>query len=228
MTITGKGNFAGKTDKKFTIVKADISKLRMKVDDMVAVNKANKFSRKPVILDTNGIALAAGTDYDKVKDLTYTYDSDVTVTIVTGKGKKAVTTSVFKKKGDPVGTTEIIPAGAMIRVAATGKNYYENSISGTFAVAPYSVRNLKFELRNKDGFTYTGRAITLNKSDIIVKVKSGRTFGEITSAEEAARYFDIVGYTNNIKKGTAKVTIKAKNGYAGTATLSFKIKAMAK
>ena len=35
--------------------------------------------------------------------------------------------------------------------------------------------------------------------------------------------FEITGYTNNIRKGTAKVTVRGINGMAGTRTLTFKI-----
>ena len=36
--------------------------------------------------------------------------------------------------------------------------------------------------------------------------------------------YEIVGYSNNINKGTAKVTIHGLNNYGGTKTVSFKIK----
>ena len=35
--------------------------------------------------------------------------------------------------------------------------------------------------------------------------------------------FVIIGYANNIKKGTAKVTVRGVNSYSGTKTVSFKI-----
>ena len=35
--------------------------------------------------------------------------------------------------------------------------------------------------------------------------------------------FEIVSYSNNTKRGTAKVVLKGKGSYAGTKTLSFKI-----
>lgn len=37
--------------------------------------------------------------------------------------------------------------------------------------------------------------------------------------------FEIVGYTNNIRKGTAKVTIHGLREYGGTKTVTFKITA---
>jgi len=36
--------------------------------------------------------------------------------------------------------------------------------------------------------------------------------------------FTVVGYSNNINKGTAKLTIQGKGNYGGTKTVTFKIK----
>ncbi|MBE5825160.1 MAG: hypothetical protein E7307_00845 [Butyrivibrio sp.] len=43
--------------------------------------------------------------------------------------------------------------------------------------------------------------------------------------ENGSDYYDIVSYTNNVNKGTATIMIKGKNGYAGTAKITFKITA---
>ena len=62
---------------------------------------------------------------------------------------------------------------------------------------------------------YTGQAITLNPSDIQVVID-----GTPLPATE----YEIVGYNNNINKGTAKVTIHGLHNYGGTKTVAFKIK----
>ena len=218
--INGKGNYTGKRKENFSIVASDISKLRMELDDMVEVSNANKFARKVVIKDANGQARKAGTDYEK--DIKYFYDEDVIVTQVSGKGKNAVRRSVLRQKGDEVGKDDIIPAGAVIKVLTSGKTNYEGWISNTFTVAKYSVKNLKFSLKT-DTFDYTGREIRPGKDNIRVQVKSNGKWVDV-SDNEASRYFDIAGYTNNIRKGNAKITIKAKNNYAGNASVTFKIK----
>ena len=61
----------------------------------------------------------------------------------------------------------------------------------------------------KGTYYYTGTAITLGEEDF-----SGLKLGED---------FEVVGYKNNIKAGTAKVTVKGIGKYGKTATLSFKI-----
>lgn len=64
--------------------------------------------------------------------------------------------------------------------------------------------------------TYTGKPINLNKSDIKVSIK-GTTLGEDD--------YDIVSYSNNTQKGSAKVTLRGKGNYGGLKTQTFKIKA---
>ena len=44
--------------------------------------------------------------------------------------------------------------------------------------------------------------------------------GMPVSADE----YEIISYTNNINKGTAKLTIQGQGNYGGTKTVSFKIK----
>jgi uracil-DNA glycosylase family 4 len=61
---------------------------------------------------------------------------------------------------------------------------------------------------------YTGRAITLDPSDIKIVLNKQ----ELTTAD-----FEIVSYTKNINKGTATVTLKGIGAYAGTKKASFKI-----
>ena len=225
ITITGKGSFQGSRTLTFTIRKAELSELDMSLEDMAFVNAPKKYARKPVITDANGTVLREGTDYDKVFE--YTYDSDTTITRVEGKGKSAVTKKYSRKKGDKVDDLDIISAGSVIRVKVNAKDggCYKGSIERTFVVADYSVKDLKFTISKS--YDYTGRPITPLKNDIEVQKKNGRNWDKL-SADEAKKYYDIISYSNNIKKGTATVVVKAKNGYAGTAKVTFKINAKAK
>ena len=63
---------------------------------------------------------------------------------------------------------------------------------------------------------YTGEKITLSKGDLEVKM------GAITLESDQYEILED-SYVNNLKKGTAKVTIKGKGEYGGTKTISFKI-----
>ena len=64
-------------------------------------------------------------------------------------------------------------------------------------------------------YYYTGRKITLSKDDLTVTMGRSVT---LTGDD-----YQIVGYTNNLKKGTAKVTIKGVGEYGGTKQVSFRI-----
>ncbi len=63
-------------------------------------------------------------------------------------------------------------------------------------------------------FEYTGREIELDKSWL--KVKAGR---KVLGTDE----FEILGYVNNVEKGTATVIICGTGEYSGTRMLNFKI-----
>lgn len=65
-------------------------------------------------------------------------------------------------------------------------------------------------------FEYTGKEIVLEKDWLTVK--AGKT---VLKSDE----FEILGYVNNTKKGTATVIIKGCNRYGGIKMLNFKIKA---
>ncbi len=224
--ITGKGNYAGTITRKFTISKSNIGKLRMELDDMVYTKSSNKYPRKVTILDSNGIALKEKTDYTlgNSSGIVYTYDEDTSITRIEGKGKNAVTKTYFRYKDDPVEKDDIIPAETVIRVSAAGIGNYTGNISNTFTVAGDSIKNMRFTLLEKE-YAYTGKPIILSKDKIKVEIKSGKYWASVDDPADAARYFDIIDYSNNVNRGTAKVTIRAKNGYAGKTTLSFKIKA---
>ncbi|MCR5487083.1 MAG: hypothetical protein K6F35_06075 [Lachnospiraceae bacterium] len=57
---------------------------------------------------------------------------------------------------------------------------------------------------------YTGNEVKLSNADLAAILYTGRDFM-------------IAGYSNNVKKGTARVTLKGTGAYAGTKTLTFKI-----
>ena len=126
-------------------------------------------------------------------------------------------------KGEQDEKTDIIPAGAVIRVTTAGIKNYKGNISNTFVVAENGTKNLKFIIDPSKEYYYTGKAIAPGKDDIKLQRKEGRNWVDIP-AEEAASYYDIIGYKNNIKPGTgAQIIIRTKNGFAGDVTVKFKI-----
>ena len=206
--LTGKGNFQGTKTVNFIVCSGYTSDLTINLKDQVAGNKANKFTQKFTITENRtGTKLVAGKDYDKAA--IYTYDEDSIVKVASGK----TTVSAFRAKGAEVTKYDIIPAGTVIMVTVKNKNpnYDGTDIVGKYRFAQKAAKSLKFSV---DGQYYTGSAITPGKSAIHIK--------GMTDAE-AARCYEIVGYSNNIKKGTGKITVRGIGDYAGTVTVTFKI-----
>jgi len=185
VTITGKGNYSGKHSLYFVILPSDISRLEMSVSDKAYSSKAGAWRSAPVLYDENGKKLTAGTDYEK--DVVYTLEG-----------------SILDK-------SDIVPAGSVITVTAKGKGNYEGEISNDYRIVIYDIAKASVTIGNQ---YYTGKPITLSKSDITVKLSKQML--------DPSNY-DIITYTNNVAKDTAKVTLKGKGSYGGYKTVSFKI-----
>lgn len=115
-------------------------------------------------------------------------------------------------------------AGSTVKVTVRGAGCYEGSvITGTYRIYQESISKWKVKI---DAQEYTGSEITLDQSDIHIyltsaDMKNGKN-------ELPGTCYEIVGYTNHIKAGSAKVTLRASgsyNGifYGGTKTYTFKI-----
>ena len=103
----------------------------------------------------------------------------------------------------------------MIRVTATAKggSGYTGTASGTYRIIKANISSAKVTIPTQ---VYTGKRITLSENDIKVVIK-----GKRLQADD----YEIVGYANNINKGTAKVTIRGTGNYGGLKIQPFKIKA---
>ncbi len=189
VTVTGKKNFSGKITLNFSIVKADIGKVKMTAPDMQENARPGKYLSNPVLTDANGKRLAKGTDYEK--------------TII----YKDINGTVLDKNSRPV-------AGDVVTVVVTGKGAYTGTKECTFRIYAkgMSVQSASIKVLNKQ--YYSGEPIVLTKADLQVKV--GKV---ILDADD----YEIVEYTNNIKKGNAKVTIRGIGDYAGVKTFNLAI-----
>ena len=211
VTITGKGGFKGSLIAKFTIVGSDISTVTMTAGDVVYQKKANICKPSIALYDVDGKKLSAGTDYSK--KVTYTYAKDVEVTQIVNKQ----TVYITRLQGEEVDKKDIIPVGAEITATVTGmKNYAgdgstPSTQSATFRFVAANIAKATVKVAAQ---TYTGKAIEPTKDDITVKV------GKVTLEKTD---YEIVGYSNNVKKGTAKVTIRGIGNYGGEKTVTFKI-----
>ena len=107
ITIKGKGNYKGTVKVNFTIAAKDISQVTATVADVQYSLKAGKYISKPVLTDTNGKKLKAGTDY---------------------------TVSYAKADGTKLLSKSVVEPGTEIVVTITGKGYYTGAITRTYTV----------------------------------------------------------------------------------------------
>lgn len=198
--VIGKGNFKGSLTKTYQISNAEIDNLVLTATDKVWQNKANIYKTKITIKDVDGKALSAGKDYDK--NIVYTYDAMTTLADGT-----------VKKAGTIVDAKDIIPAGTVIRVTANAiqNGNYHGTVSGTFRITKADISKASVKIPAQ---IYTGKAI---EPDDKIEIK-------LNKKSLSKENYEVVGYSNNINKGTATVTIKGKNDCGGTKTVKFKIK----
>ena len=192
VTITFKGNYKGTPSitKTFRINPKDISTVSISSKDKVYSNKANAWKSAPVLKDTDGKALKAGTDYEKIIVYTTEYDEAL---------------------------PSVVPADTVIKVTVTGKGNYTRTAETCYRILETGkdISKLTFKIANQE---YTGSPVTIDEGDI-TSIKLGKKVQELVLGTD----YEIVSYTNNINKGTAKVTFRGIGEYGGTKTVSFKI-----
>ncbi|MDE6014766.1 MAG: leucine-rich repeat protein [Acetatifactor sp.] len=198
ITVKGKKNYKGTINNKFTIVQQDIKELSATATDVVYQNKAGVVAgSKTTVTDVNGKTLTEGTDYR----VSYAYVNDTY--LADGTFKKANAAVNIQK--------DVIPVETLIAVKITGAGGYKGNTQTYIRVCKKSIASAKVTVRAQ---TYTGSEIQPGMDQMTVKI--GRD-------ELYAGDYEIVGYTNNIKKGTAKVTIRGIGNYGGTKTVNFRI-----
>ncbi len=205
VSIRGKGNFTGVfkgQELTYRITTQDIGKLTLNAVDKTYQNKKNIYATRVTITDLDGKVLKAGKDYEKA--LTYTYKNDT-----------RLDNGISRAAGEAVEREDVIPAGTVIVVSAAGKGNYTGTVNGEYRITQANISGAKVTVEKQE---YTGKAITLDESQITVKMK-GQTLDQ-------DQYRIVQGsYRNNVKKGTASVTIRGVDNYGGTKTVKFSIKA---
>ena len=192
-TIRGKGNFKGTLTRKFSITGKALddpeSPVRLSVPDKGYSGKAGGYVSTPVLTDTDGKKLTAGTDYEK--EIQYTLED-----------------------GTPLAKTDKVETGRTIRVKVTGKGAYSGGLEGAYRITENDFARAAVTISPQ---TYTGKAVTLGKDHVTVKIgKDTLAFGTDYEIVEGS-------YEDNVKKGTARVTIAGKGSYGGTKTVKFRI-----
>jgi len=207
VTIKGKGNFAGTTSSDFLILSRPLNDpdvpVIMTVADKVISDKKGGYISKVVLTDADGKALKQGMDY-----------SEPVYTMVNEKGE-----TVTLSKEDTA------PVGSVITVSVTGMGAYEggedNVLTATYRITAKDFTKAKVKSIQKK---YTGKNVELTAEDFLNEDGTSK----VTIGGENLVYgkdFEIVpgSYKNNLKKGTASVTIQGCGEYGGMKTVKFKI-----
>ena len=199
VVIKGIGDYKDSFTKEFSISKQDISLLNLCVDDLTYSKNVNAFKKPKIkIFDVNGKLLSSSDFYiDNTK------------------------WPVVKKA----------PAsGSIMSVTIKGKGNYSGTITGSFRIVNKTQRIDSAKIAYKTGgdasydsgskaFIYKGKAVEPSKDNMTLSlaVKSG---GKKITVNPT---YEIVAYENNLKAGTAKVTVRGTGQYAGLKTFTFKI-----
>lgn len=114
--------------------------------------------------------------------------------------------------GTEIAAGTVLPAGSQIKIVVTGKGNYTGSISTVYRVVNASLSKAKVKIKDQ---VYSGKEIVPAKSDIEIR------FGKDEPLKSSD--YEIVVVENNVKKGTATVTIRGLGNYGGTKKVKFKI-----
>lgn len=109
--------------------------------------------------------------------------------------------------------------GTVVKAIVKGKGSYEGEAAALFRIIAND-RDLSKAKIVVTSQQYTGEEIKPAAADIKVTIKVNGQSRTLKNNE-----YEIVGYTNNVKKGTAKITIHGLGEYGGTKTGTFRITA---
>lgn len=201
--ITGKGNYKGFTETVQIMVKnGDLSQCTLSVPDKPYNTNTNAWKSKVTVKDVNGKTLAAGKDYEK--EISYSYPGY---------------TGTENEQSPTIGT--------IVTVTVKGMGFYANedtaksSLTGSYRIFDNN-KNISKLIVTIDPQEYTGKEIALTPITDI-HLYTNKTDAKKKQNEITESCYEIVEYKNNIKAGTAKVTLHGIGAYGGTKTYSFKI-----
>lgn len=191
--VTGRGNYKGRVTLKFAIAKQSLKA------DGITITVADQFTLR-----------------SKLKA------PKITIIDAAGRKLKANTdyTVGTPDASDPANTD----TKGIVKVTISGKGpYKDEAIPVTYRyedkTSDISRARIVKKIEDKN---YTGNAVKLSDQELTgilsVKDKTGATVNLLPGT-----HFRVTGYTNNVKRGTAKVTIQGIGDLAGTKTITFKI-----
>lgn len=146
VTVKAKGNYTGQISKGFEIIPQDISNLKVNAADVTWRQKANIYKTKVQVVDVNGKALSAGSDYSR--DIVYTYADG-------------------SRKGEMVSSTDILPVGTVIQVEVrvTDPKNYKGTAYGTYRIVQADIAKAKVSVNPQQ---YTGKKVRPKQSQMQV------------------------------------------------------------
>ena len=197
--IKGKGNFSGQKTLEYRIQPRNIAELSMEVVDKVFQNKKNSYKSIPKVKDFNNKILKAGSDYGK--DIVYRY-----------KNRTVLLDGTIREANATVGIEDIVPVNTIISVSVEGKGNYTGTLTEEYRISQMNISKAKVMIPTQ---VYTGKAIKPDYDDIKI------SYGKTSLGEDD---YIILNYSNNIKKGTATVTIQGIGDFCGKKTIKFTIK----
>ena len=215
ITVKGKGNFKGSIKQNFTITNkslADtVNPITVTVADVPANKNKGKFVSKPVITDADDVKLKEKTDY------TLTYS------LLMANGEE---TKLDVKKD------VVNEPGSTVRITITGVGNYQGE--GSVLTADYRITEFDFTKVTvkvvPKTLPYTTKPVTLTEEDLILTMKVGtgkqavvEELPLVTTENGKTDGYKIIGYKNNVNKGTAQVTLQGCGKYGGTKTVKFYI-----
>ncbi len=217
-----------KTD--YTVSVLNKSNLAPGTMTFVVTGKGNYkgYKSKEISVKVTGGDLSAVTM--TVQDKAYTtkkngWKSSVKLTDVNGKalqaGKDYEKEVIYSFDGE---TADGCPVpGTIVYVTVMGKGFYEKtSLTGSYRIYEKGIDKMKVVI---DSAYYTGRPVEPGKDKIHIYASAADAkIGK--EIENAGDYYQIVGYSNNVKAGTAKITLKGRGILGGMKTFTFKIQKM--
>ena len=214
ITVKGKGNFKGSVKQTFTITNkslADaVNPITVTVNDVPANKNKGKFVSKPVVTDADGVKLKEKTDY------TLTYS------LVTEGGAVELDTK----------TGIVNEPGSIVRITITGAGNYrgeDSVLTADYRITEFDFTKVTVKVVPKT-LPYTTKPVTLTEEDLILTMKVGtgrqavvEELPLVTTENGKTDGYKIIGYKNNVNKGTAQVTLQGCGKYGGTKTVKFYI-----
>ena len=108
-----------------------------------------------------------------------------------------------------------------ITVSVKGTGNYDGEVKITYRYISVSAQIGKCKAFKVRDMEYTGSAVRLKAEDLTQIIYAGSKASPVYLVP--GKDFVIAGYNNNVKTGTAKVTVRGIGKYGGIKTLSFKI-----